>query len=603
MKACNTIRQIFAILIGLATVKRQQHAGSRACTEAHGKPGTRMPCRGLLILAIGCMPAVGQADPVVWSENGNSYEFIFANLTWTQANAAAQAKILDGRPGHLVTITSAAENDFVANLVGGDFRAWIGLTDTASEGNFQWVTGEPLSFTRWSPGEPNNFGGNEDYVEMFNSNDSWNDRVNTPFTPSIAAYIIEWEAPEPFEIVVIPDTQLYAQTNSPIFEAQAQWILDNREDNNIVYVAHLGDLKDSGGPNAAVSCDDVDLGGGFTEWAYVSQALSKLEDPVMTGLPEGLPVGVLPGNHDFDQGENTFTCPSFNPRDTNPDGRPLTLYEARLGDDHFETSPGVFKSFYGGSRPPDPVAEPNISFTGDSYTLFSAGGIDFISINLGFRHTTAPSIGPTADLLVDNPEIKWANDLLAANKDRLGIVTSHFFLWSNNSQNGTNQFGPWAGSLYTALSDNKNLFMMLSAHQFGEAYRVEARSDMQPVHILLSDYQQTQYPGANATSFNNLQGFLFVNGVLANGNSGFMRSMRFDPANGVVDITTFAPPVSDLGRTTTLTSNYAPFNSLVIDGALSAADIATINSSTSMNPNTASNLRILLDPSGYLSSP
>ena len=159
-----------------------------------------------LILAIaGSMSTAAQAVPILWGGNGNTYEFLFADLTWTEAKAAAEASMLDGRAGHLVTITSAAENNFVANLVGGDFRAWIGLTDESSEGNFEWVTGEALSYTKWSPGEPNN-SGNEDYVELFASNDSWNDRINTPFSASNAAYIIEWEAvavPEPGTLALL----------------------------------------------------------------------------------------------------------------------------------------------------------------------------------------------------------------------------------------------------------------------------------------------------------------------------------------------------------------------------------------------------------------
>ena len=594
MNACKAIQMIFGSPIGFTLVNRLGRTGSGHCTSNHRIPGPRMLYRRLLIIALGFIPAIGQAAPVVWSGNGNTYDLIFANLSWTEANAAAQANLLNGQPGHLVTITSAAENDFVANLVSGDFRAWIGLTDSANEGDFQWVTGESLDslcYVNWSSGEPNNSGGNEDYVELFASNDSWNDRVVRPFSPANAAYIIEWETgpAEPFEIVAIPDTQLYAQTNSPIFAAQSKWIVDNRATRNIAYVTHLGDLKDSGGPRAPVSCDDVDLGGGFTEWDYVAQALSQLENSGLTGLPEGIPLGVLPGNHDFDQGPNTSTCPSFNPGD--PGGRPLTLYEARLGDTHF-----AGKSYYGGSRPPDPVAEPTITFTGDTYTLFSAGGIDFIGINLGFREVLAQASGTSsADIQAANPEIKWANDLLVANRDRLAIVTSHFFLWANDNRNGINNFGGWGNGVYTGLKDNPNLFMMLSAHEFGEAYRIETRSGLQPVHILLSDYQQVGYPGANATNFSSLNGATFPSG-----DSGFMRTMRFDPENGLVDITTFAPPVSDLGRATTLTSTYAPFNSLVNDCELSAADITAINSSTAMNPNTASNLRILLDPSGYL---
>ena len=92
-----------------------------------------------------------------------------------------------------------------------------------------------------------------------------------------------------FSIVVIPDTQWYAQNNSPIFEAQTQWIIDNRVTENIIYVAHLGDLKDD------LSCDNIILDPGppvFTEWDYVEQALDLLETPSINPLTSGLPDGI-----------------------------------------------------------------------------------------------------------------------------------------------------------------------------------------------------------------------------------------------------------------------------------------------------------------------
>src|SRR5262249_23259674 len=51
-----------------------------------------------------------------------------------------------------------------------------GLTDAAMEGTFVWVSGEPVTYTNWNPGEPNNSGGNENYTEMLGSNGQWNDQ-------------------------------------------------------------------------------------------------------------------------------------------------------------------------------------------------------------------------------------------------------------------------------------------------------------------------------------------------------------------------------------------------------------------------------------------
>ena len=80
--------------------------------------------------------------------NGHYYEYVTGNQTWTDAKTAAEGKSHLGVAGHLVTITSGAEQAFVNTIRTDslglpDWRPWIGLSDAASEGNYQWVTGEP----------------------------------------------------------------------------------------------------------------------------------------------------------------------------------------------------------------------------------------------------------------------------------------------------------------------------------------------------------------------------------------------------------------------------------------------------------------------------
>jgi hypothetical protein len=86
--------------------------------------------------------------------------------------------------GHLVTVTTAAENTFIFGLWPS---GWIGLTDEVTEGVWQWVTGEAYSYTSWNPGEPNN-AGNEDYVQ-FVGGGKWNDLPNNQNLP----YVLEFE--------------------------------------------------------------------------------------------------------------------------------------------------------------------------------------------------------------------------------------------------------------------------------------------------------------------------------------------------------------------------------------------------------------------------
>ena len=117
------------------------------------------------------------AGPITNPANGHAY-FLLAPASWTAAEASAVAM-----GGHLVTINDAAENEFVRTAVlafdGADRRGWIGLNDVKVEGTFTWKSGEPVTFTNWSGGEPNNSGGVEDYVEMF-GNGLWNDQSNAP---------------------------------------------------------------------------------------------------------------------------------------------------------------------------------------------------------------------------------------------------------------------------------------------------------------------------------------------------------------------------------------------------------------------------------------
>jgi hypothetical protein len=121
-------------------------------------------------------PFVAQAG-VIWAGNGHEYELVNAEgITWTDARAAAQSSGWD-----LVTVTSAAENAFiVASVLSSGSTVsrshyWIGLSDAAVEGNYQWVSGEAFSYTNWNAGEPNN-SGNEDYIAYdYVGSWGWND--------------------------------------------------------------------------------------------------------------------------------------------------------------------------------------------------------------------------------------------------------------------------------------------------------------------------------------------------------------------------------------------------------------------------------------------
>jgi len=111
--------------------------------------------------------------------NGHSYYRSTGSMTWTDARQACA-----NMGGYLVTVTSAAENNFIFGLWPS---GWIGLTDEVVEGQWRWVTGEPYSYSSWNPGEPNN-SNNEDYVQ-FVGGGKWNDLPNNFSLP----YVIEFD--------------------------------------------------------------------------------------------------------------------------------------------------------------------------------------------------------------------------------------------------------------------------------------------------------------------------------------------------------------------------------------------------------------------------
>ena len=108
--------------------------------------------------------------------NGSKYFCSSDNYNdWNEATATNAATQLGG---YLVAINSAGENEFVRNGMMAN-QIWIGLTDEASEGSFKWISGEPLIYTNWSSGEPNDQGVSSygaDYVVLEKSSGKWKDR-------------------------------------------------------------------------------------------------------------------------------------------------------------------------------------------------------------------------------------------------------------------------------------------------------------------------------------------------------------------------------------------------------------------------------------------
>ena len=139
--------------------------------------------------------------------NGNTYFYSTTTSSWTNANASVNANaVIMQNGGHLATINSLQENNYIRSIVptsntlnNSNDYIWFGLyQDTLSplyaeeSGGWTNVTGEPVNFTKWMKGEPNNQQGGpgaENYVQIWYDSTSWNDKYNAFNSP----HVIEFE--------------------------------------------------------------------------------------------------------------------------------------------------------------------------------------------------------------------------------------------------------------------------------------------------------------------------------------------------------------------------------------------------------------------------
>ena len=122
---------------------------------------------------------------------GHWYYLSPMDATWHDAYMFTDTiDVGEGAQVYLGTITSPGENDFIRYSIDSldAFNVWIGFTDEEEEGNWQWVTGEEVTYTNWADGEPNNGGGEEHYAEMW-ADGTWNDTYYGNYLPFVVELV------------------------------------------------------------------------------------------------------------------------------------------------------------------------------------------------------------------------------------------------------------------------------------------------------------------------------------------------------------------------------------------------------------------------------
>jgi hypothetical protein len=138
----------------------------------------------------------------------------------------------------------------------------------------------------------------------------------------------------------------------------------------------------------------------------------------------------------------------------------------------------------------------------NNYQLFSGGGVDFVIVHLEYCPPAAA--------------LSWASSVLQSYPDRVGMMTTHAYL-GLGAVRSTHGCGNTQYIWDQLAVTSPNLRFMLSGHVHGESRRTDVVNG-RPVYQMLADYQN-----------------------LPSGGEGWLRILRFVPADNKVYVQTYSP--------------------------------------------------------------
>ncbi len=361
---------------------------------------------------------------------------------WNAARTQAQIQATMGNEIESATglVARWGMNEGTGTEVGNSIASG---SDGTTSGAPAWVPGTPFvsdaNAAPSTPTSPSPADGSTGVSVSPGLSVNVSDPDGDPVTTSFFGRPVVASPGEDFTVVVIPDTQHYVDSaNFPTFTRQTEWIRDNVDDLNVVFVSHLGDITEN--------FNTIEL-----EWQRANTSMLVLDDA-------GVPNNMAPGNHDMStSGENfSFYDQYFPPSRYNMPSKPW--YGGWLGEEAGQTQ----------------------RLNKDNYELFSAGGIDFLVVHLEIDMPTYATA--------------WANEIIDRYPDRTVIISTHAFLNTSNAR-GTSTItgrssGQTASTVWNNLvAPNCNVRFVVNGHYPGEGRLTSNNSCGQPVHQLLTDYQ------------------------------------------------------------------------------------------------------------------
>ena len=255
--------------------------------------------------------------------------------------------------------------------------------------------------------------------------------------------------PTPFTLAILPDTQIYAESFPHIFTAQTQWIAKNRDEHNIVFALHEGDITNDNSE---------------TQWRRAAESMSVLDGIV--------PYAVVMGNHDMGPGG---TC----------EVRDSPLFNAYFPVSRFESLPT-----FGGTFEPEKLE--------NTYHHFEAADTGWLIVALEY--------------LPRDRVLQWANDIIASHPDRQVLMVTHSHLYNDATLHGSrpdHDSKPESVGIVSdaegvndgqdtwrkALRRHENMRFVFNGHFLGSANNVGRGNEGNLVHQMLSNYQHMDEGG------------------------------------------------------------------------------------------------------------
>lgn len=281
-----------------------------------------------------------------------------------------------------------------------------------------------------------------------------------------------------FEFVVLPDTQTYVEEYPEVYMKQMQWIADQGD--RFSFAIHVGDITQNNSE---------------AEWTIAKAGFSLLDGKV--------PYHLALGNHDMGSAPGKFA-----------DTRNTELANTFFPINEYISNSNTIATF------PENTID-------NSCAEYDLAGEKWLVFSLEF--------GPR------NKTIDWANKLIAKHPDHKIIVSTHAYLYNDNTlQDGDDWYLPQkygvgkatgddkvndGGELWEKLiNPNKNTLLVFSGHILGSGVGqlVSKNKFGNNVYQMLANYQKN------------------VIGV-EKGDSGYLRIIKVDKNHKTISVKTYSP--------------------------------------------------------------